>query len=249
MRFIVRLDSPNPEKIVLFEQVQQRINSSPQLLGHKADAYTLVVTDTLVELRSLQRPLRPYFVDFENSQLQRRSIKQNIKQEALIQAIGLNAGLPLHILDATAGFGTDAFLLAQAGCDVIAIEESPIVFSLVEDGWRRYCAANQPLSLQFLNQNTLDWMRLGHATGIDVVYIDPMFPVRKKTVQPNRQMQMLQDIVCAPRDTETLFKLARQIAQKRVVVKRPRLAESLAKTEPTFSRIGKSTRFDVYLAS
>jgi len=82
----------------------------------------------------------------------------------------------------------------------------------------------------------------------DVIYLDPMFPSRSKTAQVKKEMQFFHDIVGPDTDSEELLLKALSCAKKRIVVKRPRLAEKLLDNiKPDFEIIGKSTRYDIYL--
>ena len=75
-----------------------------------------------------------------------------------------------------------------------------------------------------------------------------MFPTRNKSAQVKKEMQFFHDIVGNDEDAESILLLALEKAKKRIVVKRPRLAEQLTESvKPAFEIVGKSTRYDVYL--
>ncbi|MFW5427415.1 MAG: class I SAM-dependent methyltransferase, partial [Methylophagaceae bacterium] len=77
---------------------------------------------------------------------------------------------------------------------------------------------------------------------------DPMFPTRSKSAQVKKEMQFFHYIVGADEDSEKLLLESLNLAKKRIVVKRPRLAEQLTDIiQPAFEINGKSTRYDVYL--
>jgi 16S rRNA (guanine1516-N2)-methyltransferase len=58
--------------------------------------------------------------------------------QPLLKAIGLKKGQPRpNVLDVTAGFGEDAWLLAAVGCRVLAVERHPVVATLLRDALRR----------------------------------------------------------------------------------------------------------------
>ncbi|ETN92419.1 Ribosomal RNA small subunit methyltransferase J [Gammaproteobacteria bacterium MOLA455] len=80
----------------------------------------------------------------------------------------------------------------------------------------------------------------------DVVYVDPMFPLRKKSAKVKKQMQAFHAIVGTDPDADALLANALAIARYRVVVKRPTGAGFLAETKPNYSLEGKSTRYDIY---
>jgi 16S rRNA (guanine1516-N2)-methyltransferase len=80
----------------------------------------------------------------------------------------------------------------------------------------------------------------------DVVYVDPMFPPRKKSAKVKKEMQAFHAIVGTDPDADDLLANALAVAQYRVVVKRPAGAGFLAETKPNYSLEGKSTRYDIY---
>ena len=80
----------------------------------------------------------------------------------------------------------------------------------------------------------------------DVVYVDPMFPLRKKSAKVKKQMQAFHAIVGTDPDADQLLANALIAAKYRVVVKRPTGAGFLDETKPNYSLEGKSTRYDIY---
>ena len=53
------------------------------------------------------------------------------------QGGGVEVGAMPTVVDATAGLGRDAFVLASLGCRVTLIERSPVVAALLQDGLAR----------------------------------------------------------------------------------------------------------------
>lgn len=175
--------------------------------------------------------------------------------EAIAKAVGCkNAVAPLTIIDATAGLGMDGFTLASLGCRVTMLERNPVLGLLLYDAIYRYKACYErdvDVSLQFGDARQYLCM-LSHRvnrSNIDVVYLDPMYPQQQgKTALNQAAMRVVRLLVGHDDDTQELFKVALQVATKRVVVKRPSYAPYLADIQPSFS-IGKCAqhRFDVYL--
>lgn len=159
------------------------------------------------------------------------------------------------VWDATGGLGRDSFVLASLGLQVWTFEQNPAVFALLADG---VCRANrQPETAEIVSRMNLIH---GNAADLlpkyarelgkpDVVYLDPMYPERQKTAAVKKEMAYFHDLVGLPEHDGDmkLFQAARQVAKKRVVVKRPRLGECLCGAKPAYQYEGKSTRFDVYL--
>jgi 16S rRNA (guanine1516-N2)-methyltransferase len=159
------------------------------------------------------------------------------------------------VLDLTAGLGSDGFVLAGLGCQVKLLERNAVVFSLLQDGLRRaQCAALDDTELgevisrmALIEGDAQDFLAaLTEDQYEDVIYLDPMFPERKKRAKVKKEMQAFQHIVGADQDAADLLPLALERARYRVVVKRSASADFLAGTQPSYSLEGKSTRFDIF---
>lgn len=174
--------------------------------------------------------------------------------EAIARACGLPRYGSRQVVDATAGLGRDAHVLARLGAQVTLIERSPVIFALLEDALER--AARRPQTLSWLGRMRLiegdaaAWLRAcAPKARPAVVYLDPMYPRQAKRAAPGKEMQALQALLGAANDdTDALLQAALGTASDRVVVKRPRHAEPLAGQWPHYQISGRSTRFDVYLA-
>jgi len=82
---------------------------------------------------------------------------------------------------------------------------------------------------------------------VDVVYLDPMFPARRKSARVKKELQILQMLAVNSTPHEQLLEAALASAGNRVVVKRPRKAPPLTSRSPSHSLSGKTIRFDVYI--
>lgn len=180
------------------------------------------------------------------------------KGQMIAKACGVKAGCYPHILDATAGLGRDAFVLASLGCRMTLIERSPIVYELLKDGLERgrlFAASEDAELAEILNRLALvpehidSLAFLNRLTDIDrpdVIYLDPMFPERQKSADVKKEMKAFHSIVGADLDADALLPLALEQANYRVVVKRPRKAPFLNSQAPSYQLEGKSSRFDIY---
>lgn len=193
-----------------------------------------------------------HFVDFVGGAVGHRRRFGGGRGQTIAKAVGLKAGLNPVVVDATAGWGRDAFLLASLGCRVTMIERSPVVAALLEDGLRR--AYSDPEigemvseRLRLVSADALDW--LSHCDlKPDVIYIDPMFPHRTNTAQVKKESFYLQQLLGPATDGDALLEAALSVeGRKRVVVKRPKQAPLLADRRPTHSYVTKSHRFDAYI--
>lgn len=188
--------------------------------------------------------------------------RASLKTEQLARACHVNEQPTL--IDATAGLGHDALLLASLGARVMVLERHPILFTLLEsqyqvaqhDGFLSKCV--QDMQLHFVDAQQYLTEQQQHS--VDVVYLDPMFPQRhqhtQKKAQVKKQMQMLHILLHDEQfDDEqnpnqldlgdALLPLAQRIA-KRVIVKRPRHAVFLNQQVPNHQWVGETCRFDGY---
>ncbi len=194
-------------------------------------------------------------MDFTAGTLAHRRRFGGGRGQPLARAAGLKKGATPQILDATAGLGRDAFVLASLGCTLHMIERSPISMALLRDGLQRACSDPE------IGEMVQNRMRLtfGNACAImrqlqdserpDVVYLDPMYPHRNKSAQVKKEMRAFQLVIGQDTDTAELLEAALVCARQRVVVKRPRLAPPLAGPKASMTIESKNTRYDVYLTS
>lgn len=198
-------------------------------------------------------------VDFSNQRLNYRVLNKP-RHQNLVKAIGLNkvaapSGPSLRILDATAGLGKDAFLLASLGCWVTMLERSNIVHGMLSDGLERALLADKTQgktavadAASRLSLRRGDFLDLAAALEpVDVVYLDPMFPVRSKSARVKKDMFLLQGLLGHAESQPELLEAALNLALNRVVVKRGKLSPTLDQRAPDISYKGRSSRYDVYL--
>ena len=214
--------------------------------------YALTVTPQRLDLRRFGAGRdRPVAVDLLQVDISSRG--GGDPRQPLARAVGCGArrrGGPLWVVDATAGFGEDAWLLASLGCRVTAMERSPIIAALLRDGLDRAKQAKPTVAdrIDLIEGDTRDGLAALDASGDrpDVVYLDPMFPPKRKAALPRKAMQVLQQLVGPDEDAHLLLDKALRTACRRVVLKRPLHAATLSTTNPTMTYRGKSVRYDVY---
>ncbi len=195
----------------------------------------------------------PVVVDFVGGAVGHRRKYGGGKSQSIVKAVGVaDTSRQLSVLDATAGLGRDAFVLATMGCQVAMIERSPIVRALLEDGLQRGLEDEQTASIvsrmALLSGQASRLMAtmVSEEQGFDVVYLDPMFPHRDKSAAVKKEMVLFQELLGPDEDADSLLAPALQLARHRVVVKRPKRAPDLAEQEPGYRLEGKSGRFDIY---
>ncbi len=191
-------------------------------------------------------------VDFLSGDLAHRQKYGGGRGQSIAKAIGLKPGRnPPSVIDATAGLGRDAFVLANLGCSLTLLEQSPVVAELLQDGIER---AGEDENFQqilkrgfkLINQNSIDYLEKLQDYP-EVIYLDPMFPERKKTASVKKNMQLLQKLLGHDEDSRTLLEIALNRASRRVVVKRPKGAPVLSEHKPDYQVESKKMRYDIYL--
>ncbi|GKW12842.1 MULTISPECIES: 16S rRNA (guanine(1516)-N(2))-methyltransferase RsmJ [Pectobacterium] len=212
----------------------------------------LVLTAERLELRKQDEPkLGAIFVDFVGGAMAHRRRFGGGRGEAVAKAVGIKKDYLPDVVDATAGLGRDAFVLAALGCRVRMVERNPVVAALLDDGLQRgYRDAEIGPWLQarltLLHASSMTALR-DITPPPDVVYLDPMFPHKQKSALVKKEMRVFQSLVGADDDADALLEPARALAKKRVVVKRPDYAPPLAGVPAQSMLETKSHRFDFYL--
>lgn len=187
----------------------------------------------------------PVSVDFVSGAARHRQQYGGGRTQSIARAVGLHQRKDLLVLDATAGLGRDAFVLASLGATVILLERHPVVRLLLSDGLDRARNSGDPVFDRMrLQEGTLQ--QIAGELSPDVVYLDPMFPERRSTAAVKKDMALFHALVGPDEDADALLAPALALAQRRVVVKRPRIAPPLAGQQPGLVLSGKSSRFDIY---
>ena len=234
------------------------LDSAPKQLS--ADHFALVVdADGALSLHFTGRGAPgPVKVDFLSGATAHRRQFGGGKGQLIAKAVGLKGRYRPQVLDLTAGLGQDAFVLATLGCHVTMVERVGLVFQLLQDGLRRAGqstdAAMQSIvtAMDLVNQDALTYLQ-GAELNADVIYLDPMFPEREKSAKVKKGMTVFHRIVGDGLDAGAVLQAALEKAKYRVVVKRPRKAQSLAQQyaslalpEAGLIMEGKSSRYDIY---
>ncbi|MCX4187961.1 class I SAM-dependent methyltransferase [Methylophaga sp. OBS4] len=197
---------------------------------------------------------KPVAIDFETGKYDHRRKFGGGRGQPLAKAIGLKKGQLPTVIDATAGFARDAFVIASLGCQITMLERSLLMSILIEDAVSRAATHAEITDIAAR-------MRIIHCDAIfylqqlpvgdypDVVYMDPMYPSRDKSALVKKEMQLLHRLIGADTDSSPLLTAAREVARKRVVVKRPKGADFIGGAKPSVSIESKNTRYDVYVNS
>lgn len=205
------------------------------------EALTLQVDQEGVSLTGFGLRVRG---DFEP--LLHRLTDGRLNHEMLVKITKTKSAHPIAV-DATAGLGEDALLLAAAGYEVILFEQDPVIAVLLRDAMER--GKKHPVLRETIGRMKLivgDSIALMPAMvgSPDLVYLDPMFPERRKSGLINKKLQLLQKLErpCAAEDE--LLQAALSVQPQKIVIKRPLKGAYLAGRKPGYSVKGKTIRYD-----
>ncbi|WP_455138559.1 class I SAM-dependent methyltransferase [Thermophilibacter sp.] len=205
----------------------------------RADGGALVLAGDGMELRADLSSMVP------------RLRPDRLGRELLVRAARVRgAGAPTAV-DATAGLGEDALLLAAAGFSVTLYERDPVIAALLADALAR--AADDPALTDAVGRMRLiegDSIAGLHAMGErgehpDVVFLDPMFPERRKSAAVRKKFQLLHHLERPCDDEQALLDAALAACPRKVVIKRPPKGPRLAGAKPSYELAGKAVRYDV----
>jgi len=246
----IAIDSDLTDRMTLADSISKHLNL--ELLPLDTNSIQLVVNQHTVEIRAPELG-KPIYIDFVEGKNAHRRQFGGGRGQPLAKAMGLKKGATPTIIDATAGFGRDAFVLANLGCKIILLERNPLIATLLEDALIR-ASENSDIGdvidrMSVFNNDAIDYLQsITEQHRPDVIYMDPMYPSRDKSALVKKDMRLLHQLAGPDIDSEQLLTTARKVALKRVVVKRPRSAPFVGEQKPATSIESKNTRYDIYLA-
>lgn len=170
--------------------------------------------------------------------------------QALARAAGLVRSATPVIVDATAGLGRDAFVLASLGAQVTLIERSAAVHAALADALDRALTASEEVAAIARRMTLLhgDARDLLPGLAAEVVMVDPMHPPRGNSALVKQEMRVLRDLVGTDPDSAKLLNAALASARNRVVLKWPLRAPPLPDMRaPSHQIVGKTVRYDVFM--
>ena len=168
----------------------------------------------------------------------------------LAKAVGMKFNKNRTIVDATAGLGYDAFILASLGANVTLIERSKTMYNLLQEAFTEARIFGGEIS------NIIKRMDLIYGDSKDilpklkpeVILIDTMYKERKKSALVKNSMRLVREVVGSDPDYLELIDVALNQASNRVVIKLPRYSDENNNYKPYSHQIlGKSIRYDVHM--
>ena len=168
----------------------------------------------------------------------------------LAKEVGFKFNKNRTIIDATAGLGYDAFILASLGANVTLIERSEKIYDLLKAAISEAKLHGGEISKIVNRMNLLfgDSKDILPNIAPEVVLIDTMYKDRKKSALVKNDMRLVREVVGSDSDHVELINVALNNASKRVVIKQPRYAGALDNIKGCSHQIlGKTIRYDVYV--
>ena len=192
--------------------------------------------------------------------------------EAGVTTAGRPGKAGLTAIDATAGFGEDAFVLAAAGYDVTMIERNPVLAAMIRDALARSAGdpelAEITARMHIIEGDSIEILRklagqnpaltnnpeernqtLKFSSAPDLIYLDPMFPASGKSALSKKKLQFIKSLQndyyrTKIDDEEKLLEAAMAIRPAKIIIKRPLKGPLLGGITPGYSIKGKLIRYD-----
>ena len=216
--------------------------------------FFLEVSNEGLILRQFDSKLK-FSINFSDNSIKYR-VRSN-RSELLGRAIGVKNDYSKHVVDGTAGFGTDSFILASLGCSVTLCERNSVIAEMLghaiesaKNNSERWLA--ESASRMSLVRNDLRALSLEVLDHIDAIYLDPMFPQKKNNAASRKEIELLKSLQ-SPEvldfEHEDLLEWALNQKVGRVVYKRPIRSKPVGNISPSHQLFGRIIRYDVYQIS
>jgi 16S rRNA (guanine1516-N2)-methyltransferase len=223
-------------------------------LDDRSTEFVLTYSQEGLQLRYMppaaQKSVCLLFIDFVHGKNGYRLAQNCTTKQPIARAVGIKPGFRPTILDATAGLGADAFVLASLACRVTMCERSPIIGALLEDALSRAAKEEKTAGiverLELIRGDTREFLQKQTVT-FHTIYLDPMYPHRNQSSLNKQSLRVIRSLVGGDQDSAALLQIALECAENRVVVKRPRKAPLLSEVKPSHVISMKNSRFDIYL--
>lgn len=189
-------------------------------------------------------------IDFIGGSARHRRQFGGGRNQPLARAIGIVGEAPT-VIDATAGTGSDGWVLASLGCQMTWVERNAIVHQHLAEALQRASVHPETSAIaqriHLVHTDAADYiLQLEDADRPEVIYLDPMYPHKTKSAASRGAMQVLQKMLGPDTDSARLLAAALSKARKRVAVKRPLKAPMVEGPTPSGSIRSPNTRYDIY---
>jgi 16S rRNA (guanine1516-N2)-methyltransferase len=230
------------------ESVAKYLNSEIVDDLPKAGSFLCLASEKLTFNSYLDDELRSLNIDFLSGPIGWR-LNRSEHEKHIKKALGKSLD-SLNIFDATAGMLSDAMIFLSLGHQVVACEQSKIIFLLIRDACERAKTSLPFLdNLTLLNGDARDIYNEKKDINFDVIYLDPLYPKTSKASKGSGEIDLLRKII----DLEgiedagdSIFHTFQSADCKKIILKRP-IKAPLICNKINYQIKGKSTRFDIYI--
>lgn len=196
--------------------------------------------DGRFRLHSTDSGEKPWLVDWTQGLTPQVLLRRYPKKDAFRRALGEGPG---RLVDATLGFGFDAFVAAALGWRVLGCEQVPELWRLARQA-HSLLGADWSAVAERLRIQQVDFLTIP-CEQVDVVYLDPMYPVLSKSAESRKEVRWLRQLAGPSASVEALLARARLWQPRRIVLKRPREAPVMPE-RLSHQILGRTTRYDIY---
>lgn len=206
----------NREAHPILDQLIQ-LNLFKEIDFKKDEIFTLTFKDNVLSI--LYSNQKPICVDFSDPQVNRQFTKTSRKDMAC-KALGLKQNQK-YLIDLTAGFGKDSFIVSKYFQRVTWVERNPVMYLLLEDGLRRLKESDfenaDKFELYFGEAD--EFLRTLKSNQEPTLYFDFMFSVKKS--KSNKEMFFLKNMTQneTSLQIDEYLNLALQIPPVRIALK------------------------------
>ena len=243
----------SPDDLPLAQRLAARLDTTVRDAAPDCDGGFLVeVQQGVIRARQNTPGSAPVTVEFTRGRNAHRQRFGGGINQHLCRAVGLNKHPGLHIVDANGGFARDAFVMASFGARVTLLEQSTLLCEMIRHALK--CAeaeadgdvAEIAARMKVVNTDSVDYLMQLPALATDVIYLDPMFPERRKSAAVKKDMQLLHALAGPDTSAAQLLTVSLNKARRRVVVKRPVHADPISSERLTGEVRATHTRYDIY---
>ena len=241
----------SPDDLPLAQRLAARLDTTVRDAAPDCDGGFLVeVQQGVIRARQNTPGSAPVTVEFTRGRNAHRQRFGGGINQHLCRAVGLNKHPGLHIVDANGGFARDAFVMASFGAHVTLLEQSNLlcetIYHALECAVAEAETAEIASRIEVVNTDSVDYLMRLPAFATDVVYLDPMFPERRKSAAVKKDMQLLRALAGPDTSAAQLLGVSLYKAKRRVVVKRPVHADPISPERLTGEVRATHTRYDIY---
>ena len=152
------------------------------------------------------------------------------------------------VLDCTAGFGRDSYILAKYGFSVTMIEKNPITTLLLNNSIGKLLGGTEVYNrLKLIHGDSYDYLKLCDKQ-YDYIYIDFMFNKLKNSPLSSKNDETLKLISDDKENRMKLLNLAKKKCKDKVIIKNYKYSPSITGITPDYQIKTKLLNYYIFLS-